>query len=606
MKNKNFNNSRRNFFRTASGAIILGASATTLVGCGSSSSDNGDGDNGDNTPLLTPKVKQLSGRYIGAQTIYFEDVPENVEIRYTLDRFEPSRSDKLYNPAEGITLTESKTICARAFRDEEESEMVIHNYLVKTEEEPLFRMIAMSDTEFRNLYEPGVVTGWNSHFDVLQHYMPNPDLIINAGDLIADNDKTTGWTHSLLRNVFEQNMNRVGMLDTQVLLARGNHDAYTMDMVNNYPKSWFPIEDESENGGFYHTMVKNIHVIGYDSNLSNTHEAQNSFVEQALQDIKNSADYNGEPIIVQAHHPLPGGVCGGAWNGGNSIIRDILSKHPEVIHFSGHSHYPLTDDRSIFQDTFTHVNCASPSTYNWLDGSGGIHKDDHLRGYNYHPIWSLLLVEIYEDRVEFDRIAMAADPYFMVDVGRPDADYSDNELSPLSFRSAGALLGEAWTFQYRNEGLQQTVELDKYNQARLDVFKNTKFPFEHNINLTASDGVARLWFNNVRGHITAPQMYYIRVSKVNSEGNEGDRVFAQSILSDTQFVGTRQRFEGVPLHTNNTNLEYGVEYYLVLNPQDSASNWHDDSGVHAKFTLEGLEQGEFEVVLGGIAAATEA
>ena len=60
-------------------------------------------------------------------------------------------------------------------------------------------------------------------------------------------------------------------------------------------------------------------------------------------------------------HPHPKNTCYGSWasatDGG--ITTEVLSKFPNAIAFSGHSHYPLLDERGIWQGAFTSIGAGS-------------------------------------------------------------------------------------------------------------------------------------------------------------------------------------------------------------------------------------------------------
>ena len=67
----------------------------------------------------------------------------------------------------------------------------------------------------------------------------------------------------------------------------------------------------------------------------------------------------GKPVFY-SQHPHPAGTCYGSTTGwGNTASATILKKYPSVVAFSGHSHFPLTDERSIWQDTFTSIGTAT-------------------------------------------------------------------------------------------------------------------------------------------------------------------------------------------------------------------------------------------------------
>ncbi|MGF1684099.1 metallophosphoesterase [Photobacterium minamisatsumaniensis] len=596
---ESINKSRRRFFGKASSTVVLTAVPTLLMGCNTTSSD-GKIETVPEEPTLPtlpffdrPRAITKPGRYQDTVTVFFEKTGSETAIYYSLDGFDPDQSDVMYDANTGITLTQSTTIHARAFRDGEKSEVAIYTYLVK-KGTPIFSMVAFSDSEFKDIYQSRFGESWISHFDVLKTYMPNPDLIIGVGDLIGDNDKTTGWTHSLAHEVLRSNLSRTGMMDTEVLLSRGNHDAYVMDMVHAYPKAWFPIVQEDEQDGYYHKKVKNIHVIGYDSMLgrnSDAGKAQALFVRNALEGIKQLSDYNNEPIIVHGHHPLPGSVNNGAYNGGQHDIKAVLKEHPEVIHFSGHSHYTHTDERSVLQDGFTAFNCGSIN-YQWVDANATISDNDELVRSVEVPVWSLLLIEIYDDRVEVERIALAADEYYMRRNGgwyRPEPDYTDNELSPNSFRSAGALCGPTWVYGHNNSN----VELNKYDHAYLDNIKQTEMPFSHNLDLVITEDKLRVQFDNIRGHIVPALYYLIQLNELNTHG-ERSALINQRFGAETVYASTTKRFN-VPLR-DISELDSNIQYELVITPIDAALGVHNESKVTTLFTLDELNEGDYKTI----------
>lgn len=60
-------------------------------------------------------------------------------------------------------------------------------------------------------------------------------------------------------------------------------------------------------------------------------------------------------------HPHPKDTCYGSWAWGHDggEVTACLSGHANAVAFSGHSHYPLTDERSIWQGAFTSIGAAS-------------------------------------------------------------------------------------------------------------------------------------------------------------------------------------------------------------------------------------------------------
>ena len=74
-----------------------------------------------------------------------------------------------------------------------------------------------------------------------------------------------------------------------------------------------------------------------------------------------AADDPQKPIFVTHHEHVLDTVYGSSefdgW--GMDVFRDILCEYPQVVDFSGHSHYPLNDPRSIWQGDITAVGTGA-------------------------------------------------------------------------------------------------------------------------------------------------------------------------------------------------------------------------------------------------------
>ena len=70
-----------------------------------------------------------------------------------------------------------------------------------------------------------------------------------------------------------------------------------------------------------------------------------------------------KPIFVMHHEHIRGTVYGSSsfegW--GTNNFNAILKQYPQVVDFSGHSHYPINDPRSIWQGAFTAIGTGSIS-----------------------------------------------------------------------------------------------------------------------------------------------------------------------------------------------------------------------------------------------------
>ncbi|MBQ4383475.1 MAG: metallophosphoesterase [Firmicutes bacterium] len=84
------------------------------------------------------------------------------------------------------------------------------------------------------------------------------------------------------------------------------------------------------------------------------------------------------PVFVFQHEHVKGTVYGSSefdgW--GMDFFSEILRKYPQIVHFSGHSHYPLNDPRSVVQKDFTTVGTGAMSYAEFtVDGERTVHPD---------------------------------------------------------------------------------------------------------------------------------------------------------------------------------------------------------------------------------------
>ena len=81
----------------------------------------------------------------------------------------------------------------------------------------------------------------------------------------------------------------------------------------------------------------------------------------------------GTKPFFYAQHPHPKGTVNSAhgsyaWGHDKGLSTEALSKYPNAVAFSGHSHYPLTNDQTIWQGAFTSLGTSSTSYAGWLNG----------------------------------------------------------------------------------------------------------------------------------------------------------------------------------------------------------------------------------------------
>ncbi|MBQ7541228.1 MAG: metallophosphoesterase [Clostridia bacterium] len=114
-----------------------------------------------------------------------------------------------------------------------------------------------------------------------------------------------------------------------------------------------PLDSHEIINGFHFIAITTTHGCDF-------HEPQLRYAFDELK--KAAADDPRKPIFFFQHPHLTDTVYGGIYWADEKLI-PILMNYPQVIDFSGHSHAPINDPRSVFQDHFTAFGCGSMSYF---------------------------------------------------------------------------------------------------------------------------------------------------------------------------------------------------------------------------------------------------
>ncbi len=114
----------------------------------------------------------------------------------------------------------------------------------------------------------------------------------------------------------------------------------------------------------YHVVIGGYHFIGVStSKLEGVRYdwGQQVWLKKQLDEAVK--DDPSKPVFVIHHEHVRGTVYGSSsfegW--GVNHFSAILKQYPQVVDFSGHSHYPINDPRSIWQGAFTAIGTGSIS-----------------------------------------------------------------------------------------------------------------------------------------------------------------------------------------------------------------------------------------------------
>lgn len=190
----------------------------------------------------------------------------------------------------------------------------------------------------------------------------NLDAIVVAGDF-------TGGGAEKEYQIYNKIINENKKEGTQILTVLGNHefiDYRDVDASVGYDVYRKYVNEDVDTD----IVINGYHFIGvsYDDN-GETFSGKTKWLDERL--AKATEEDPDKPIFVY-QHPHPALTVYGSVNWGDVDTRAVLSKYPQVVNFSGHSHYAASDPRSVWQGEFTAVGCGSLSAFmgnlNYIEG----------------------------------------------------------------------------------------------------------------------------------------------------------------------------------------------------------------------------------------------
>ena len=183
------------------------------------------------------------------------------------------------------------------------------------------------------------------------------DAFLFAGDL-ADRGKKEQF------DSFWQTVRAEAQADAKILaILAKNHDNWEFGK-NGKKTALRPFREQSglSNdfcvciGGFFFLGISTCKTRGRYYNLR-----QKFWLRRSLRAA--AAKSEDRPIFVMQHEHVRETVFGSsAFDGwGNTYFKKTFEKYPQIVHLSGHSHYPLNDPRSVWQGAFTALGTGAMS-----------------------------------------------------------------------------------------------------------------------------------------------------------------------------------------------------------------------------------------------------
>ena len=244
---------------------------------------------------------------------------------------------------------------------------------------PTVRLVLFTDTHNHNDRVADAIDTAYAMFDDAEPYA-GVDGFFCLGDFssIGEEGAYSNYVNTLKAHV---------RAETPVITIHGNHE-FKNDNYREYFLKYFGYDPDTV------TTINGFSCIAFSGERSMT---EWTFTPKSLKWLSSSicdAEKNrtdGRAIFV-FQHPHPWGTVYGSFVWGDPQLNPVLTGHTSVVDFSGHSHFPMNDPRSINQTTYTAVGCGAMEYFE-LDEHGipGQHPD------GYDPADTMTVVEADND-----------------------------------------------------------------------------------------------------------------------------------------------------------------------------------------------------------------
>lgn len=233
----------------------------------------------------------------------------------------------------------------------------------------------------------------------------NPDVLIIAGDYTDVGTRNAWGTY---KEIYDKVM--ADSKEPIMMGIMGNHDYWLPYFAECFevPTPAKQIKRFTKYTGqplYSHQTVNGYHFIcwsssdgSYDKSYENKDQMR-AEIEKAIEDDPS------KPVFVITHLN-PSETAYGSDEWGNDDINEVLKDYPQVVSLSGHSHYSLLDERSIFQGSYTALTTQSLDYIELETGkyNGSVPKDAYGNRNLAEDMPLCLFMSVSDDNVTIERL----------------------------------------------------------------------------------------------------------------------------------------------------------------------------------------------------------
>ena len=316
---------------------------------------------------------------------------------------------------------------------------------------PVMRFVATSDTHIETLGDIGcqrtsaMLKTAYAISEADEDYK-NLDAVVFSGDLTDNGKRKSFYAFAAITD------NEIREGTERLAVVAKAHDSYTF--FNNSLDVFTDITGQETD---FHRVIGGFHFIGISRSPTLKHYTKQQ-VQWLDENIAAAVAADPEkPVFVFQHEHVRGTVYGSSKTDGWGLdtFTDVLEKYPQVVHISGHSHFPANDPRAVWQGSFTAINDGGLAYYELaVDGRNGQFPEEKDR------MTQALIIEVDAD----NRVLVKV---LDVDAGKIMREFlrdniTEENKTTYSFearkeKASAPVFSEGATLEYKKDGLKHYI-----------------------------------------------------------------------------------------------------------------------------------------------------
>ncbi|SHK04963.1 3',5'-cyclic AMP phosphodiesterase CpdA [Clostridium cavendishii DSM 21758] len=229
------------------------------------------------------------------------------------------------------------------------------------------------------------VNNFNEAVDDLYNIDNKQDALILNGDVVGQG---LDEQYVSMNKAIEANKSK---LPKTIIKNIGNHEFFdyrkdrnTQDDVNEFIKRY--LDFSGEDRVYHDKWIEGYHFISLGSESGNTKELGSVKAYLSKEQLKwfeetiKEKYEKGKPIFIFLHQHINDSIKG--WNGSDQRekVKKILSKYPEAIIFTSHTHLPLEKINLSLNNPYTMVHTGAVQYSLVIDNNGKITRPSYNEG----------------------------------------------------------------------------------------------------------------------------------------------------------------------------------------------------------------------------------